>query len=68
MWSSLVVPDKGVTPASCANLNNACWEVHLDVADMESRAGLDNRFGEPDNVQKDLDGKVSSQRIIQGRK
>jgi hypothetical protein len=54
MWSSLVVPDRGVTPASWVNLNKTCSVVHSDVAAMERRAGLDKRFGEPDSVQKDL--------------
>jgi len=54
MCTSSVVPESGVTPSSCANLNRACAEVQFDALAMAIREGYDNNSGEPDNVQNDL--------------
>jgi hypothetical protein len=52
---SSVVPESGVTPSNCANLNTACAGVQLHASAMATRDGCDSSEGEPDNVQNDLD-------------
>jgi hypothetical protein len=55
MCSSLVVPESGVIPSSCANRNTACAGVQSDALAMAKMEGCVNSEGEPDNVQKDLE-------------
>jgi hypothetical protein len=54
MCTSSVVPESGVIPSNCANLNTACAGVQFEALAMATRDECDNSEGEPDNVQNDL--------------
>ena len=55
MCCSFVVPQRGVTPFSCAIRNSACAGVHPDAEAIDRTAEWRRRLGEPESVQNDLE-------------